>query len=145
MDDRGTQGIVKKAAEWNKPNFVIGETRFRIEKLLPMRAFDVMEMIRVAIGGSIEGDSDNMMAFIVRVVLSIPREKLKEIRDSLFEQVYFRNKQVKTETAVFGMEEMAFNGLEPSSVYRVLVSAVLVNFRESFPAELFKVSGIDQD
>jgi len=125
--------------EWTAKTVQLGQTHFRIEKLPAMAAFDVLEQIRVALGGvwpDVDLDS-GVGSGMLGAILRIPKDELAQIRAALFRAVFFRSPKVRGQEATLaGMEDMAFEGLEPVSVYRVLIGAVAVNFRDSFAGSL---------
>jgi len=125
--------------DWAAKTVQLGQTHFRIEKLPAMAAFDVLEQIRVALGGvwpDVDMES-GIGSGMLGAILRIPKDELAQIRAALFRSVFFRSPKVRGQEATLaGMEDMAFEGLEPVAVYRVLVGAVAVNFRDSFAGNL---------
>ena len=140
MNDQ-TSVVKRVAGELKKDRFSIGKTKFRIIKLLPMEAYEVMECIRVGLGPSLASlevsESGKIsLADFLSLVMSLPRETLREVRDALFAEVRFQNQAAKTPLPVGGNEDMAFDGLGFLAVYEVLARAVMVNFGESLAEKL---------
>ena len=125
------------------PDVTIKGTHFRIGKLLPMEAYQVMEMIREALGSSmgstaaIEGEQSADAIF--RSLLSLPPSKVEAIRQRLFQLVTYTNAQQQTPAKLAGDEDGGFNGLLPSHVYEVLLRCLVRNFRESLEDFLSRI------
>ena len=113
-------------------------TRFRIQKLLPMEAYYVLEEFRVGLGPSLakldlKGDeSESDLSALAGVVGAIPHHTLESIRKRIFAQIFFTNNLAPKARPVHPDEGMAFRGLQPMAIYEVLIRGFAVNFIESF-------------
>ena len=117
--------------------FVIGETTFQIQRLLPMEGYYVLEELRAGVGGELsrldfEGSSD--VALMAGVIAAIPPATLESVRKKMFAEVWFTNSLSPKPRRVHPDEGSAFKGLHPMSIYEVQLRAFLVNFIESFTA-----------
>lgn len=147
--ERGGLGQAFSLDDYKRREVTIGGTTFRITKLLPMEAFDTLEILREAIGGRAagmiagmtlaQGDSsaaviNRAVGTLIGVLIAVPAAELKEVRNQLFAQVSFTNGTAQTPQPVAGNEGMAFQGLEAVHVYELLLRAFVVNFTESWDA-----------
>lgn len=116
-----------------------GKTHFTITKLMPFEGFRVLDKIREAVGeqaAKLPADA-SVQNIIVAIAMSIPSEKLEAIMRPLFTSVTFTSATVKTPAPVADhntIDEMAFNGLEPITIYNLLLRCLAVNFFSSFTA-----------
>ena len=103
---------------------------------------DEMANLMASIEGSMAGDADGqaelaqngslfLRAVVMRIMLGMPRETVREITAGLFRQVYFTNEAVPTRRPVAGNADTAFMGLTAMHKYRLLGRAFSVNFSES--------------
>ena len=123
------------ATSLDEREIVIGETTFRIAKLLPMDAFAVLELIREALGerlASLDADAQTPSTAIVSIVLALPRETVEAVRTRLFRSVTFTNRMARTARPLHPDEAMAFQGLDPIAIYEVLIRSFAINFFDSF-------------
>lgn len=130
--------LLARTADWKQKECTLGRTRFRIEKMLPMQGFEVLEMVRSAVGDrfrTLSAETGTAGA-LISVILGIDPPALRSIMDRLFRSVHFTNANVKTPMVVFGNEGMAFESCQPIDVYELLARCLTVNFRESF-SDLF--------
>ena len=123
----------------------IGTTRFFFAKLPAMAAYDVLEDLRYEFGqipnllSDLEvgelGTKSQREQVVVRALMhaftGLRPQFVKQIRDKLFQVVSFSNAQAQTPQVVRGAEDTAFNGLESSAVYDVLLRSLAVNFTDS--------------
>ena len=118
----------------------LGTTEFQIRKLLPMDAFDTLELIRAAIGSTMDAASllamaqRDPLAAVVQLVMRLTPASVATIRRRLFRELSFRNRQYRDWTPVDGNEGNAFMDLQPFHVYEMLVRTLAVNFIESWRA-----------
>ena len=135
LDETGVVGLAEET------EFTIGETDFRVKKLLPMEGFDLLEVVRPGLQvvvddlkGATDDEADtedrNVKAteMIVTFIAKLPREIVKEARRVLFTQVEFKNKQHGDWTKLGGREDEGFHKLHPVNVYIVIGRAFAVNF-----------------
>lgn len=122
---------------------------FRIGKLLPTEGFPVMEEIRYAVttsGSKHLGEAllavsalsaamkwrvEDSKAFLWTALSQLPPRVVDGVKDKLFRQVYFTRESHPTQTVLFGNEAAAYDGLQPSRIYELLLRAAMVNFTES--------------
>ena len=121
-------------------DFTIAQTRFVIDKLPAMRAYDLLEAIRYEVGttdqqGTIEWRADTLIGLI----LGLKPAFVKQVRDKLFAAVHFTNENAQTPQPLLGAEDTAFKGLEPVSVYEVLTRCLAVNFMPSLHVIISKL------
>ena len=147
MADQENQ-LANAASEYRKTTVKIGDTTFKINKLMVMDSLDVLEDIREGMGQRLlDLENVSLQEAIVRAVIGAPRELVARIRDRLFEEVTFKNQSAKTHVTLAGSEEMAFENLSAVDVYEVLVRSLAVNFFDSFQelASRFTQSGLDSN
>ena len=122
-------------SEWEKTEFTIRETRFQIQALNAMEAFDISEDIRESVGprslGLLGGSKDDLV-ILAGLMLSMPKNHLGAIRQKLFAHILFTNSVNHDPTPLFPDENMGFMGLLPLHIYEVLLRSFAVNFTESF-------------
>ena len=133
--------LLELSASWRQEKFRIGGTTYIVKKLLPLDAWETMEIIREGIGPAImdtnvseEGRiklTDMLLAFV-----NLDRSVVAQVRDRLFEEVRFTNKTAKTPLIVAENMEIAFQGLDFMAVYEVLIRAVVINFGESLSVRM---------
>ena len=116
-----------------------------------MEAFDVLEDIREALGAASTNigelsslDSKGIMMALIQTVLRLPKENAKLIRRKLFRQVFFSRPNAST-MVLEGNEDVAFDGLEATSIYIVFGRAVLVNFFRSFEGAMSRIQSPTPD
>lgn len=130
--------LVSAAGKFRERRFEISGTEFRIDKLLSMEAFELLETIREALGHTLakisvpKGSPDAY--YIGAILASIPPAYLRDIRRVLFDKsVRFRNGMAQNWKPLLPINEgMAFDKLTPVRVYEILVRAFAVNFTESW-------------
>jgi len=136
--------IERISKSWKQDKFTIGETHFRVRKLLAEEAFEVFEIMRVGFFGSaIDGvdvsGKDLKFSDILIAAMRLPRPVVREIREGLFREVWFTNQATQTPTVVRGNEGMAFMDLDFTAIYEVLMRAIAINFGESLSENLRRV------
>ena len=98
-----------------EPEFAIGPTSFRINKLLAEEAFDVLERIRAAAGvkiASVETSGSSPVVQVAGALLAIDPAEMKRIRNALWQEVVFQNAHHKTWTKLASNVDSAFDGME---------------------------------
>ena len=106
------------------PQFKIGEVEFDIGKLSAMEGWRMMEDIRHQIGKSDLGDSveADMLKQISKTITGMDPAFVDDIRARLFKKVTFKTKDVTAGWLnLSDSEDMAFERLEPSAIYALLV------------------------
>ena len=134
--------------------FTISETRFIIEKLPALEGWHCLETIRAELGsigldqiivtireqqtamgrGKTEDAATREQEVIAAVILVLGKLGVRfidELRKTFFARIRFASPST-TVQPLAGAEVMAFNGLEPISIYEVLVRSLVVNFFDSF-------------
>ena len=117
----------------------IGDTMFRFDKMDALVGYEVLELLRTALGHNLgdllDVDMDNPMQMFGKLLSAVgvvSPQHMNAVRNAMFEYVTFTNKSVTNGTKLISMEGMAFADLEPVHVYEVLLRALCVNFRASF-------------
>ena len=122
-------------SEWEKTEFTIRDTRFKIQALTAIEGHDIFEDIRESIGprslGLLGGNQDDLV-ILAGLLLSIPKAQLGAIRQKLFGHILFTNAVNHDPAPLYPDENMGFMGLLPLHVYEVLLRSFAVNFTESF-------------
>lgn len=126
--------------------FTKGETAFKINKLLAMDAFDVVEIIRTALAESktIAGEFDNDGVALIKAILGINSDRLKEVKRKLFDHVTFTNTMYETPETLSKNEAAAFVGLDAVAIYEILGRCLIVNFMSTFQNLASSLSKADQ-
>ena len=138
--------LAKAASEYRKTTVKIGDTTFKINKLMVMDSLDVLEEIREGMGQRLlELEHMSLQEAIARAVIGAPRDLVARIRDRLFEEVTFKNQSAKTHVTLAGSEEMAFENLSAVDVYEVLVRCLAVNFFDSFQELISRLNQSELD
>lgn len=123
--------------------FQIGETRFEILKIPPMRAWEISELIREALGRPdmlmLDVPESDPQKMILAILAGLKASDVREIRDALFEFVAFKSPEQVKAMGLFGAEDMAFSELDFTAVYEVLGRAFYVNFTGSLNDLLTRV------
>lgn len=153
MAGKGEQGAAKAAfletiKQWEAREIKMGNTTFYFEKLLPMKGFDVLEIIRPGLADALDRmpmfDPTKLtpeagIALLFSVVLKVSPATIRLARDQMFQEVKFTNAAAQTRMAVAGNEDTAFMDLEPIRVYEVIGRALAVNFTESLSVILSRM------
>ncbi len=139
--------FTKHAEKYTEQDFTIGQTKFSIEKLLPMEGFRVLEEIRAALGTRLANTpADSGVATVIAsVALSIPPAVVDTIMRDMFAHVTFTNHLQATRATLAGNEGTAFDGLEPVNVYEVFVRCLAVNFFSSLEDGLSRLGKAGKD
>ncbi len=144
----GLRGTVENAlTNLEERTVTLGGTTFKIQKLLPMEAYQAFEMIRAELGeklGRYETEEGQTLTVpdIILAILKLAPEKVDEVRRALFAGVTFTNERAETPMRLAGDENMAFEKLEPIDIYEVFVRCLAINFTGSLTAVLSKVEGL---
>ena len=128
---------INNLESWTEPECQIGETRFFIDKLKAMKAYQVLEEIRHELSRTpFELTDTTDVGVLVRAILALDPVFVERLRRTLFEHVRFANTKALSPQPLAGAEDMAFEGegVEPVAVYEVLVRSLAVNFTASFGA-----------
>lgn len=123
------------ADQLDQREVVIDGTTYRIEKLLPMEAYRVLEVMRRVAGPILAGlpKGSSVGVILGRIMGQVPPETVETVRVALFKNVRFSNDRTKqTFRPLHPDEAMAFS--DPVHVYEILVRAMAVNFTASFRA-----------
>ena len=106
--------------------------------MLAEEAFDVLERVRNSTGlgmGSIIGKTS-----LISTIFLFPRNEFKEIRDQLFVEVKFTNKQYQTPTILAGNVNQAFADLDAIHIYEMFLRAFARNFFSQFRGLLSRIN-----
>lgn len=135
--------------------FEISGVKFNLPKIPPLQGWDICELFREAVGSAGALDTPdinpdmtsaeqkrNIAKAIIKLLMALPRKQIRELRDMLFEHVQFKLKEQPSFITLSGAEEMAFENLNPFSIYEVLGRAFIVNFTDAF-TETMSHLGID--
>lgn len=131
------QAVIEAAGKWKEREFQIGDTHFRVQKLLVMEAFELLEEMRSMVGRNLHvlrmlPDNSPAAVHIGSLLLALSPGDLEIVRRKLFVGVRFKNSLAKTWRDLnAGGEGMAFQNLGPLKVYEVTARAFAVNFTES--------------
>lgn len=128
------------------PEFEINGIKFKVSKLSPMNGFRLFEQIRFALVGSADvakGDSEEEnAALFFKSVLALHPDIIQDFMDVLFASVQFTGGAIKSGWSdLRGLEDMAFESLEPVHIYEVFGRSLVVNFSGSFSAIASKFPG----
>ncbi len=119
--------------KFNQSEWEIGGTCFYFHKMPALKGWEVIESIRKELGRTSKGmDAD---AGFLTLIASLDTGFVSNLRTELFKFVSFVNKtQTKTapNSRLAGMEDMAFENLQPVTIYQVMWRSLIVNFSESF-------------
>ena len=144
----------------------IGDTHFKIEKLLPEEALEVFEHISPGIATALEridpravvalaealearqaGDVRGSVAAVLpslkqalQAYLMIPATDKVYLRAKLFPHIAIRHPKSDVSLPLAGNEHLAFEGGEASHILQIAVRAFWVNFRGSF-SDLASLAG----
>ena len=132
----------------------IQNTNFYFQKLNAIPAFDVLESVRHEVGMTIDMEDftgvvdvpDNLTGEerdkylnmkatlnIVEQVLKLSPEFVKDLRRKMFKTINFTNEFAKTpQQLTESVLDMAFAGLGPTAIYRVLFQSLFINFYPFF-------------
>ena len=130
--------------QMNEQKFTIGEVEFSITKLSAMDGWRLLEDIRHQIGKSDLGDSveADILKQISKTITGMDPAFVDDVRERLFKKVEFKTKDVKAGwLPLSGGEDMAFEKLEPSAIYELLMRCLVVNFTASFSDILSRLKG----
>ena len=134
---------LKKMTE---PEFEINGIKFKVSKLSPMKGFKLFESIRFALSGNAgsldsEGDEKAAMLFY-KAIMTLHPDVIQGFMDILFANVQFTGGSIKSGWSdLKGLEDMAFETLEPVHIYEVFGRSLIVNFTGSFSAIASKFQG----
>lgn len=131
--------------------FEIDKVKFELQVIPPLAGWDICELFREAVGRpevllSVTQDGkdgkDKIKRAIAGLLLCMSRQHVKALRDAIFEYVTFKRPEQPKPMTLAGVEDMAFEGMDPFAVYEVLGRAFHVNFTEYFNKMLGRL-GID--
>ena len=131
------QASINNIDDLKATDFTLGNTQFRIHKLLPMEGFRVLEDIRAALGPKImqlqseDTSLNNMLTGFVGLVLSVSTQDVQNVMRQLFIEAYFKDEHSNQFVSLSGNEGLAFKELEPFHVYEVLARCLVINFTGS--------------
>jgi len=132
----------------NDPEFGINDVRFRITKLSPLKGFKLFEKIRHALAVNADGvssDSENGALVFYKSILTLSPDTIESFMVPMFGNVEFKGSGVEKGWAPLeGMEDMAFQSLEPIHIYELFVRCLAVNFTGSFRAIASKFPGVER-
>jgi len=140
--------FIEKIKGLNDPEFSINDAKFRITKLSPIKGFKLFEQIRHALAlnaDAVSGDIENGALTFYKAILTLSPEKIESFMNPMFDNVEFQGSGVDRGWAhLKGMEEMAFQSLEPIHIYELFVRCLAVNFTGSFHAIASKFPGVER-
>ena len=117
--------------------FKLGDTTFRIEKLLPEPAFDLAEIIRsnaVNLWGK-QGTGQMTLADLIAALMALDPTVVKQIQRIIYNEATFANPRTQMQFMTLpGKEGMAFGALEIIHHYEVLIRGLAINFMPSWDA-----------
>ena len=133
----------KKINRIGDKKFKIKGTDFIIEKLPPMRGFEMAEQIRVNLTESADkfkidptaNAETQSIALFVKAILGLEAGFIDDLREELFKYIQFKGKDTGTDKEwrkLEGLEDSAFINFEVVHIYEVLWRALYVNFSGSF-------------
>lgn len=139
-----------------------GGLEFNIREIPTMKGFQMLEKIRYNLdiknlkidfaGLAVTDNEDRQLDAVqeslmslIHVIMKLDTEFVEWLRKSLFEEIDFRNKHTKQRWQnLLGNEDTAFDrtieGVNPMTVYEVLVRSFKVNFSECW-GDLMKLAG----
>lgn len=141
------QALAKVREEFLKREITVtganGETEFTIAKMPATKGWDVLEQIRENAGGALNMQhAGGIESAIQTLVAALPRTFARELRNTMFEYVTFRNRMAVSPMTLAGNEETAFDAIEaePIAIYEIFLRSLAVGFTPSFVALLEKTS-----
>ena len=119
-----------------------GDTTFNFAKMPATKGWDTLEEIREAAGGNIDLGAGGPATAIPALIRTLPKPFTRQLRDSMFKHVTFRNRMAQSPLELAGNEETAFDAIEaqPIAIYEVFVRSLTVNFTDSFVDLFEKIS-----
>lgn len=109
-----------------------GNVTFQIERLTPMEGYELLDKLRNMIGEVVaQSWEQSPQAFIISALSRLPHENLEYVRKELFERIQFSRPDTAMQPRpLAGSEDIAFEGLDPGTVYEMVVRAFAVNFTD---------------
>jgi len=140
--------FLKDIKKLKDPKFQVNDINFNITKLATMSGHEMFEDIRFALGQSADSidagaGEDQMAAMFFKSIMILPPNVIKGFRERIFEHIEFSRANETQEgwMKLSGLEDMAFENLEPIHVYEVFGRGLIVNFSGSFDAILSRFPG----
>ena len=120
-------------SEWEQPEFKLGQTTFRVRKLLARDAFSLLEALRPHLNAAIEQAGVNTLEgenaavkALGRVILALPPEAIALAREQLFRAVWFTDANRGEPICLHGRDDEAIQN--PFHYYAVIGRAFAHNF-----------------
>ena len=120
-----------------KQDVTMGDVDFKISKIPAMEAYDLLELARIQLANCADKitPSGNAMVDFIKSVGCLPVEFTNHLKSELFKRVTFikKSNMVGNNQGV-GLPltsdkfAMAFENLDPSYVYELLIRCLVVNF-----------------
>ena len=119
-----------------------GETKFTLSKMPGTIAWDTLEDIREALSDPILKRSNDARGVMEQILLALPKQFTRRLRDRMFQYVTFTNSIARTPLTLAGAEETAFDAIdaEPVAIYEVFVRSLAVNFTGSYRDLVARIS-----
>ncbi len=126
-----TKTLTQRLKPLAATQFTIETTQFRVQKLTPMEAKDVFEVIRVGLAeagvkATSNADGEATGASIM-MLLGLPIHTVNWLIEAMFRTITYKRPDT-TENVLGGDEDTGFNGLEMIHVYEVLGRSLIANF-----------------
>lgn len=124
------------------PEFTIGNTKFMIHKLTGFEGFRVLESLREKLAEAVASIDFKTEEDVKKIFINIMRMPASYIEGylipSLFCNVSYANPSAPNFMPIKGMGaiDMAFEKLEPTDIYEVLLRALCINFYQSFKGKV---------
>ena len=118
--------------ELKKPEFIIHDITFKVNKIPALMANDLLDYIRTAIGDVMNIDIDDLGTSIIEVIGKIKSDDYKYIRSEFFKYIEFKRVSDKTfiKMADYNQDQWSTD-LEAADIYELFLRAFMVNFYAS--------------
>lgn len=118
--------------ELKKDKVTFGKTTFLIEKMPAVNAFEVLEILRVAMGEQLD-KTDSNTAFI-KAIMKLPPHIIMDLQQKMFRFVCFTH-ETNNKTPLKlepHMQESAFHEVDAYEIYELTVRCFVRNFFYTF-------------
>ena len=139
-----------KLEELVSPDYKIGETKFRVNKLKGIHGFRVFEKIRTAIGTPVAGmagkadNEEGIGTSVMSLLANIPADKVEDLLTEMLKSTDVKIKDHQSYINAGTSRAMLDDILKPLDYYEILVRGLVVNFMESSLDLLSRHGLVDQ-
>ena len=141
-----TAAFSRMMHEQNKPDFEIRGTKFHVSRLAPMDGYRLLDSLRASIGASYGGltsiaTATNASDMVIGSFLSLPPAVIEDAANRMWAHVTFTNASALDPLPLRGNEQMAFEQMQPTDIYEVILRCFAVNFIESLEELFSRIQG----